>query len=161
MRCYNTLYHNNFINNTKQVKIGFLDHTDQWDNGKEGNYWSDYNGTDADRDGIGDTPYMMFGYGYREIDPFDITVWDNITIEGDDSSHFYETIGDNYSDRYPLTAPFDIDGVKVPLPEWAAEELRNSNLPMPFPSAYIVIASGITVIVACVGLLAHFRKRKR
>ena len=161
MRGYNALYRNNFINNTKQVKIGFLDHTDQWDNGKEGNYWSDYNGTDADRDGIGDTPYVMFGYGYREIDPFDITVWDNITIEGDDSSHFYETIWDNYSDRYPLTAPFDIDGVKVPLPEWAAEELRNSNLPMPFPSAYIVIASGITVIVTCVGLLAHFRKRKR
>jgi parallel beta-helix repeat protein len=30
-----------------------------WDNGKLGNYWSDYNGTDANHDGIGDTPYII------------------------------------------------------------------------------------------------------
>jgi len=157
MQGYNTLYRNNFINNTKQVEIGFLDHADQWDNGKEGNYWSDYNGTDADGDGIGDTPYVMFGYGYREIDPFDITVWDNITIQGDGGSHFYETIWDNYSDRYPLMAPFDISRLSVPLPEWAAEEVVHSNLPMPFPTAYVVVASVIAVVVAGAGLLVYFK----
>jgi len=30
-----------------------------WDNGKKGNYWTDYNGTDNNKDGIGDTSYMI------------------------------------------------------------------------------------------------------
>ena len=30
-----------------------------WDKGEVGNYWSNYNGTDANSDGIGDTPYII------------------------------------------------------------------------------------------------------
>ena len=37
----NTLHHN-FINNTAKV---YRSYTNAWDNGTEGNYWSDYNGT--------------------------------------------------------------------------------------------------------------------
>jgi len=38
----NTFYHNNLISNTDQV---YPSGTNAWDNGVEGNYWSDYNGT--------------------------------------------------------------------------------------------------------------------
>jgi len=38
----NSFYHNNFINNTDQV---YPSGTNAWDDGVEGNYWSDYNGT--------------------------------------------------------------------------------------------------------------------
>ena len=59
----NLIYNNSFVNNAVQVFIekGFAmaDSINLWDNGKEGNYWSDYNGTDADGDGIGDTPYII------------------------------------------------------------------------------------------------------
>jgi parallel beta-helix repeat protein len=56
----NTFFHNNFIDNTNQVyDVG--DPSNSWDSGVEGNYWSDYNGTDTDGDGIGDTPYVLDG----------------------------------------------------------------------------------------------------
>lgn len=56
----NVFYHNNFINNTRHVGKNWEEYgANIWDDGREGNYWSDYNGTDADGDGIGDTPYII------------------------------------------------------------------------------------------------------
>ena len=53
---YNQVYLNNFLRNN-------IDATDEnnnsWDNGEQGNYWDKYRGIDADRDGIGDTPYII------------------------------------------------------------------------------------------------------
>ena len=51
----NVVYHNSFVNNTSQIYTS--DSVNMWDNGVEGNYWSDYNGTDTNQDGIGDTAY--------------------------------------------------------------------------------------------------------
>ena len=48
----NTLHHNTLIDNTPNA---YDDGTNQWDSGSEGNYYSDYTGTDTNRDGIGDT----------------------------------------------------------------------------------------------------------
>jgi len=63
----NSIYDNSFINNTKQVYDQIwiqpwypqLLSVNFWDNGTIGNYWSNYNGTDNDSDGIGDTPYII------------------------------------------------------------------------------------------------------
>jgi hypothetical protein len=60
-----TVSHNSFDNNTDNLNgcvckdFNLTEEVHTWDNGKEGNYWYDYNGTDANGDGIGDTPYVI------------------------------------------------------------------------------------------------------
>lgn len=55
----NTLYHNDLINKVQDGYDGLG--SNSWDNGSEGNYWSDYKGTDSNGDGIGDIPYNISG----------------------------------------------------------------------------------------------------
>jgi parallel beta-helix repeat protein len=86
----NTLFHNNFINNSHQVYIEhyggspwdmYISHTyfpsenNSWnvEYPAGGNYWSDYDGVDTNGDMLGDTPYLVF---------------------------------ENDTDRYPLMQPF-------------------------------------------------------
>jgi parallel beta-helix repeat protein len=81
----NTFLCNNFVNNDVQCvethnPTLFLDGEtfsigNVWDDGKMGNYWSTYNGVDANNDGIGDIPYIVFEYmidNYPLIEPFKI-----------------------------------------------------------------------------------------
>jgi parallel beta-helix repeat protein len=65
----NTIYHNNFVNNQDAVNDFAVYYSpwiesgplvNIWDNGKEGNYWSNYNGTDNNGDGIGDTAHELY-----------------------------------------------------------------------------------------------------
>lgn len=83
----NNFYHNNFWNNSKpayenhETRIWpgmnetYYSENNTWDNGKEGNYWDDYNGSDVNGDGIGETPYKVyenFFDHYPLTTPFDI-----------------------------------------------------------------------------------------
>ena len=57
----NKFCHNNFVNNTQQVYIDTPDYVNFWDNGVEGNYWTNYTGVDYNQDGIGDTSHIIDG----------------------------------------------------------------------------------------------------
>lgn len=61
----NAIYHNNFIDNTDQVYS--YNSSNKWDNGAEGNYWSDYRGKDQDGNGIGDTLLPHKGLDYLPL----------------------------------------------------------------------------------------------
>lgn len=53
----NTVYHNNFINTQQVLVTNSANNT--WDNGFEGNYWSNYTGLDLDPNGVGDSPHSI------------------------------------------------------------------------------------------------------
>ena len=63
----NKFYHNSFKHNSHQVddyaryEPSVPASINTWDDGypSGGNYWTDYNGTDGNHDGIGDTPYVI------------------------------------------------------------------------------------------------------
>ena len=85
----NTLYHNNFINNkvvdSIQIYANWYCGYNAWDNGYEGNYWSDYSTryTNATKNSSG--------------------VW-NVPFYTKDSN----------SDMFPLCEPVDIEAVSIP-----------------------------------------------
>jgi parallel beta-helix repeat protein len=60
----NLFYHNSYVNNSRHVYMsppGFAipDSINVWDNGVEGNYWSNYVGADNNGNGLGDSPYVI------------------------------------------------------------------------------------------------------
>ena len=92
----NIIYHNNFINNIQNV----YEYGDNiWDYDTNGNYWSDYTGTDADKDGIGDTPYDIYNPisednldRYPLMDKYPLIKTYKSTTDGEKSTPGFELI---------------------------------------------------------------------
>lgn len=66
------VYHNTFLSNNYHVSGSY--ESAKYDDGypSGGNFWDNYNGVDNDGDGIGDTPYLIYGNiqdGYPLIAP--------------------------------------------------------------------------------------------
>jgi len=57
---FNEFFHNNIIENTNQADL-ISSYPNVWDNGFEGNFWSDHVRSDIYRDGLGDTPRIIDG----------------------------------------------------------------------------------------------------
>ena len=92
---HNTVYYNNFINNTQHVNDIYIGSSDSrpWDNGREGNYWSDRIGEDINNDGIAETPYQILATPQADRYPLigmvssfstsagDVFIVSNVTVE--------------------------------------------------------------------------------
>jgi parallel beta-helix repeat protein len=94
----NTFFGNTFTSGSCKVRIDDGVEGTSWDNGKIGNYWGDYAGTDNNEDGIGDSPYSITG-----------VKWDN-DVGGDVSFVAGQ-------DNYPLMNPVDIEVIPE-FPSW-------------------------------------------
>ena len=76
----NLIYRNHFIGNNLNARDDGIEN--RWDNAIIGNYWDDYQGVDANDNGIGDTPYFIEGAAESQ-DNFPI--WN----DGPDSNIFF------------------------------------------------------------------------
>jgi parallel beta-helix repeat protein len=154
-----TFYGNNFINNENDVQainlysfptefdvLGFV----FLDNGSVGNYWSSYNGSDLNLDGVGDTPYNLrsemltgsFSFISKEAD----------VVFG--------------VDNFPLMSPVEISSGYDDLPLWAVEKLVSLGLIEDsavqsdvLPVAAIAAVSTVSAVIVLAGLIVYFRKR--
>ena len=160
----NLIYHNNFIdNNNKGIQASITElwvypdlfkqlspsqtprppqfvagAANAWDDGTEGNYWSDYAARypDAQKAGgsaVGNTPYV---------------------------------INENNQDNHPLLAPHEISTLE--LPSTLPSSIQPSQGPSPTPTtnikhdsfpATMAVASVASIAVVGTGLLIYFRKR--
>jgi hypothetical protein len=140
----NSIYGNNFNHNSENVIVAFIRNPpyNSWDNGTVGNYWSDYNGTDADGDGIGDTPYII------ETVYFDYELQKNVTVlEGED--------------RFPLMTPAEIlipSPNPSPTPQLSGSPSQNSE---PFSTMPVLVIAIVGMVLAGVGLLFYFKKHRK
>ncbi len=114
----------------------------KWDNGKEGNYWSDYNGSDMNGDGIGETPY-----------------------------HVYENFTDNYPltkpyDAIKIHVDFKEWNSTIAPTASVDPQVSTTETPMPTPSpnsfpVMPALTAGGVIAVACAVLLWHFKKASK
>ncbi|MFC1486844.1 NosD domain-containing protein [Thermoproteota archaeon] len=94
-KVYNVFYLNSFLNNTRHIydcectSTLWMQHLNIWDNGTSGNYWSDYDGIDEDKDGIGDTAYSVTDDDvdmYPLMEPLTLSLTENNGFLGMDLS---------------------------------------------------------------------------
>ena len=155
----NAFFHNNFFNvnagASEQHKdfieiMSGLDLPDiystnnTWDAGYPagGNYWSDYNGTDANGDGIGDTSYRTsadYVDNYPLIKPFTVTDYSGVAEEENETTPYEQD----------TTNP---EETPTPTPN---EEPATANLTV------VAASSTIAVVSVGAGSLLYFKKRKR
>lgn len=104
----NQFWHNSFAQNAQQVE-----HPDamqnSWDNGREGNYWSDYSGQDLDGNGIGDLSYWPNELVERLVTEFPMIklLYNSPILQALEAAQksFPILRPNSIEDQYPLMAP--------------------------------------------------------
>jgi len=130
----NFVYLNNFVDNNNQI---YFLHPSKvqtvWDNGEAGNYWSNYNGTDANRDGVGENPFII-----ETEQTIKITMFHS------------QTFGVNQQDSFPLMELYA--GQKIPLPT----EVPNETNTIISTEAYALALALLSIFV--LGLLVYKKR---
>ena len=131
----NQFFRNDITENNGSVVCWYC--TNIWDKEEEGNYWSNYNGTDPDGDGIGNTHYSIL----------------TLHLSGEDYDY----------DKYPLMTPStNINYINnfSPTPTPSTEPTPAGPPPIRFYNPYLILY-GSTLLLIALGILAYFKKYRK
>ena len=134
----NTFYHNNLVNNTRHAHFGtFPIDANFWDNGAEGNFWSNYTSVDSNYDGIGDTAHVI---GANNNDNYPLAgLFSDFPISYEGETYHITTICDSAISEFQLnnvtkTISFNVTGpeytigsCRVAIPNIIAQDLWQGN----------------------------------
>lgn len=127
----NLLYRNNIVDNGGQVSVNLANH---WDNGLEGNYWTDNVGPDVNKDGIVDQPFVINGNNYDNYPldgmflPFETNYGYQVDIMSNSSIRGFKYIESNGTVRFEVSSAFMPVGYgfcRVSIPHGLTAELYN------------------------------------
>ena len=153
----NTVYNNNFVNNLKiyhdeMIMVASASVT-IWDYNTIGNYWSDYNGSDADGDGKGDIPYIIDANNKDNcplMNPVDITDISTLPVQSPAPSPSATPNPSPTMTPSPTATPIlTPTATSGPTPK-----------PEPFPTTLLIAAAIAVVAAVSLGLLVYLKKRK-
>ncbi len=147
----NKIYLNNFIKENNWRDYIYDEYTDPniryaypsltistniWDFDKKGNYWGNYNGSDINNDGIGDTPYVINTHNQDNFPLMAQISIDNINI----------TLPE-WALASLLTPSPTINPSPEPQPE-------------PFPTVPATAVSVVVAVVVAAGLLVYYQHKR-
>lgn len=153
----NTFYHNAFVNNQANVKFnnGMVISGNNWDNGIQGNYWSDYNGSDTDGDGVGDIPYIINSANSDDhpliTQPFDIPTINVPPPIYNSPITIPDALLTQPSTPTPTTNPTQLATNNKPATQSTAPNNPASQQTIPeFATALILLLASATALVAVI-----------
>jgi nitrous oxidase accessory protein len=137
---------NNFIHNLSPLQLIGRETGIRWDEGRRGNYWSEYDGYDLDGDGIGDVPFKIqnaFEHLEGNYPRLRIYLFSPASQALAAAERIFPVLERPRAyDRFPIMRP-----APLPVREPGRAD-RSTGVALPFALSFAILAGSVAMIAA-------------